>query len=323
MKASIYKRYGPPEKVLSIENVDMPILKDNEVMVKVMASSINRTDCAMLLAKPFIMRFMTGLAKPRNPILGTEFAGEVVEVGSAVGKYKKGDKVFGFNDAGVSSHAEYLTISEKNFFDLMPENYSFTQAAASIEGAHYAYNFINKVKLQPGDRVLVYGASGSIGSAMIQLLKQYRADITAIGNDKIQSQLEQWGVEKRYDYRKVDYKKLDKKFTYIFDAVGKINFFACKHLLEPKGIYISSELGPWIQNTYLPLLTKIVGRKRVKFPLPLHIPRSIKFVKKLIDEGKFEAVIDQTYALEDISEAFSYVASGQKTGTVVIDMNKK
>jgi NADPH:quinone reductase-like Zn-dependent oxidoreductase len=170
MKASVYYKYGNSE-VLEIKEIEKPRPKADEILVKVKASTVNRTDCAMLKAKPYIMRLFTGFFAPRNPILGTDFAGIIEEVGVEIKGLKIGDRVFGFSDLGVSSHAEYLCISKKKAWAKIPDNITFEQAAASLEGAHYAINFINKVKINPNQKVLVYGASGAIGSAMVQILK--------------------------------------------------------------------------------------------------------------------------------------------------------
>ena len=183
MKAITCKKYGPP-KVLQIKEVEKPVPKDNELQIKIYASTVNRTDCAILMAKPFIMRFIMGVFKPKKLIPGTEFAGKIEAVGNNVSSYRVGDKVFGFEDTGLESHAQYMTISEDKALAIMPENITYEQAAGSIEGAHYAYNFINKVDLKSGQKVLVNGATGSIGSAAVQFLKYFGADVTAVCNSK-------------------------------------------------------------------------------------------------------------------------------------------
>jgi len=220
MKASVYYKYGSSE-VLEIKEIYNPRPKANEILVKVKATTVNRTDCAMLKAKPYIMRLFTGFLKPKNPILGTDFAGIVEEIGAEIKDFKVGDRVFGFSDLGVSSHAEYLCISKKKAWAKIPDNVSFEQAAASLEGAHYAINFINKVKILPSQKVLVYGASGAIGSAMVQILKHYGAEITAVGNSKSIEKLNKMDLEKVLDFEKEDFRSLEEKFDYVFDAVGK------------------------------------------------------------------------------------------------------
>jgi NADPH:quinone reductase-like Zn-dependent oxidoreductase len=319
MKAIVYHKYGPP-KVLQLKEVEKPIPRDNEVLVKVFATTVNRTDCAMLRAKPYIMRFFTGLLRPNKPIPGTDFSGKVEAVGKDVTSFKVGDKVFGFDDMGVSSKAQYLTMPEKKPLATMPANLSYEQAAASLEGAHYAYNFINKVALKKGQNVLVNGATGAIGSAAVQLLKYDGANVTAVCATKNMELVKLLGADKVIDYTKEDFTKSDEKYHHIFDTVGKSSFSKCKPLLEPGGIYISSELGFLSQNPFLALITPFIGNKKVIFPIPTDIKRSVLLVKKLIGEGRFKAVIDRKYPLENTAEAYAYVEKGQKTGNVVINM---
>lgn len=325
MKAIVSTQYGPPD-VLQLKEVDKPVPKDNEVLVRVRATTVNRTDCANLTAKPFIMRFSLGLFKPNNPILGTEFAGDVEAVGKAVSSFKVGDKVFGFDDGVLSSYAEYLSISDDKGLTTMPKDISYEQAATSVEGAHYAYNFINKVNLKRDHKVLVNGASGGIGSATVQLLKYYEADVTAVCNTKNIELAKSLGASRVIDYTAVDFTKDNERYDFVFDSVGKSSFGKCKSLLKPGGVYISSELGWMVQNLFFFLITSIFGSmpfqagKKVKFPYPPNIQRSVLLIKKLIEEGKFKSVIDRSYPLEQIAEAFSYVLKGQKTGNVVITM---
>jgi len=317
MKAIVYKKYGPPD-VLQLKEVEKPAPKDNEVMIRVYATTVNRTDCAMLRAKPFIMRFFTGLFKPNKPILGTDFAGTIEAVGKNVASLKVGEKVFGFDDGGLSSHAQYMTLSEDNALTTMPNNMTYEQATASIEGAHYAYNFINKVDIKRGQKVLVNGATGAIGSAAVQLLKYFGAKVTAVCNIKDADLVKSLGANKVFDYTKEDFTNSSEKYHFVFDTVGKSTFKKCKPLLVSGGVYMSSELGPMVQNPFLALITPIIGDKKVKFPFPTNRSRSVRFIKKLSEEGKFKAVIDRTYSLDKIPEAYRYVEKGQKIGNVVI-----
>ncbi|AHM62624.1 alcohol dehydrogenase zinc-binding domain-containing protein [Flammeovirgaceae bacterium 311] len=318
MKAVTHTQYGPPD-VLELKELEIPIPKDNEVLIKVYATTVNRTDCAILRANPFIMRFFTGLRKPKKIISGTDFAGKIEAIGKAVTSLKVGDKVFGFDDSGLSSHAQYMTLAEDKAIASMPENITFAQAAASIEGAHYAYNMINKVALKSGQQVLVNGASGAIGAAAVQLLKYYAAHVTAVCNTKNIALVKSIGADQVIDFTKEDFTaKSNNKYHYIFDTVGKSSFTICKPLIKPGGVYISSELGSMVQNPFLALITPFFGNKKVVFPIPSNIKRSVLLIKKLTEEGKFKAVIDRTYPLEEIAEAYRYVETGQKTGNVVI-----
>lgn len=321
MKAVIHPKYGAPE-VLQLKEVKEPVCKDNEVMVKVYAATVNRTDCAMLRAKPFIMRFYTGLFNPKSPVPGTDFAGEIVSLGSKVSSFKIGDRVFGFADMGLGSHAEYMTIREDEALDIIPENINYKQAAASIEGAHYAVNFFNKVELEPGQRVLINGATGAIGSAALQIAKYYGAKVDAVCEGKNRELVKSLGADVIYDYNSEDFTKSNEKYDYIFDAVGKSSFGKCKKILCPGGIYISSELGKNSENIFYSLFTPIFGNKKVKFPFPTDRPRSVRFIKKLMADGKFEPIIDREYPIEEIIKAFKYVETGQKLGNVVININQ-
>ncbi|MBC7874480.1 MAG: NAD(P)-dependent alcohol dehydrogenase [Ferruginibacter sp.] len=322
MKAIVYTKYGPPE-VLQLKEVEKPAPKDNEVLVSVKATTVNRTDCAILRAKPFIMRFGIGLLKPNKPIMGTEFAGKVEAVGKNVTSFKAGDKVFGFNDMVLSAYAQYMTIAADKALATIPENISYEQAAASCEGAHYAYNMINKIKLKPGQKVLVNGASGGIGSAAVQLLKYFGADVVAVCSTKNIELVKGLGADRVIDYTAADFTKEHEKYDFIFDTVGKSSFSKCRPLLNPGGRYLSSELGWMAQNIFFALISPIMGSKKVIFPIPKDIKGSIALIKKLIAGGKFKAVIDREYPLEKIAEAFKYVETGEKTGNVVITLEDK
>jgi NADPH:quinone reductase-like Zn-dependent oxidoreductase len=317
MKAILCTKYGSPD-VLQLKEVAKPVPKDNEVLIRIYATTVNRTDCAILRAEPFFSRFVTGIFKPKEPILGTEFAGIIEAVGKTVASYEVGDKVFGFNESGFGSHAEYMTISEDEALATMPRNITYEQAAASTEGAHYAHNFIKKVDLRSGQEVLVNGATGAIGSAAVQLLRYFGVNVTAVCNGKDIELVRSLGADRVLDYTKEDFTKDGQKYDFVFDTVGKSSFAKCRPLLEPNGVYISSELGFMAQNVLFALTTPIIGNKKVIFPLPTDCRGSVLFVKKLIEEGNFRTVIDRKYPLEQVVEAYKYVEKGQKVGNVVI-----
>ncbi|MEK6477658.1 NAD(P)-dependent alcohol dehydrogenase [Catalinimonas sp. 4WD22] len=321
MKAAYHVEYGLPE-VLSLREIEKPVPKKNELLIRVHATTVNRTDCGILGARPFVLRFITGLFKPKLPVTGTDFAGEVEAVGDKVSRFKIGDKVWGFNDQGISSHAEYMTIAEKLAILPLPPGFTYAQAAASVEGAHYAYNFINKVKLQAGQKAVVNGATGAIGSALLQLLKYHDIYVTAVCRSVHFETVKALGADKVIDYTREDFTQDTEQYDYVMDAVGKSTFFKCKPLLKKKGIYISSELGPNNQNMFLPIITPLGRGKKVVFPFPISIEKSMEFVSKLIEEGKFTPLIDKrTFTLEEIREAFTYVDSGQKIGNVLLKMH--
>jgi len=316
MKAAIRRTYGLPNQI-RIENIKKPIPKDNEVLIKVCATTVNRTDCANLTAKPFIMRFVLGLFKPRKIVLGTDFAGEVISLGKNVKSFRIGDKVFGFNDTGSASQAEYITTVDKNLFPI-PENINYKQAAASLEGAHYAYTFIHKVNIQSGQKILINGATGGIGSALLQFVRQYEVQITATCNTKNVKLIKSLGADKIYDYTKEDFTDDKGKYDFIFDSVGKSTFGKCKPLLKENGIYISSELGPYSQNLLYSITTSITNSKKVIFPVPFNTQKTIPYIMGLLRNEKFKPVIDREYSLEEINLAYEYVLRGEKVGNVIV-----
>jgi NADPH:quinone reductase-like Zn-dependent oxidoreductase len=264
------------------------------------------------------MRFVLGLFKPRKIILGTDFAGEVITLGKNVKSFSIGDKVFGFIDTGSESQAEYITTTVENLF-LIPKNIDYKEAAASLEGANYAYTFIHKVNIQPDQKILINGATGGIGSALLQFVRQYDVKITATCNTKNIKLIQSLGADKIYDYTKEDFTGDNDKYDFIFDAVGKSTFGKCKPLLKEKGIYISSELGPFSQNIFYPILTSRLSKK-VIFPLPYSKQKTIPYISNLLESGKFKPVIDREYSIEDISKAYEYVITGEKTGNVIINV---
>jgi NADPH:quinone reductase-like Zn-dependent oxidoreductase len=320
MKAITYSKYGPPD-VLQIKEVEKPVPGDYEVLIKVHATTVNRTDSATIRAKPFFMRLFTGIFKPIKQIPGTEFAGEIEAVGKCVSSLKREDRVFGFDGLGSKSQAQYLTIQENNAV-IIPEKISYEQAAASSEGAYYAYSCIKKVDLKIGQHALVYGATGAIGSAAVQLLKCFGINVTAVCNTKNKELMKSLGADKVIDYTTDDYTKDNQKYSFIYDAVGKTSFIKCKHLLLAGGIYISSDLGYMAQNIFLPLITPLMKplleNKKTLSPFPIDVRESLLLFKKLMEQGTYTAVIDRQYPLDQIVEAYKYVEKGQKTGNVVI-----
>jgi len=320
MKAAIRTNYGGPNAI-NIQAIEKPQLGPNEVLIKVYATTVNRTDCAILTGQPFIMRFLLGLRKPKVASLGTDFAGVIEAVGSEVTKFYVDDRVFGFKDEGLNSQAEYMTFSEDDPMALIPDNISFEEAAASIEGAHYAINTLNKIELNPQQKILVNGATGAIGSALLQLLKHQNINTTVVCNTKNKGLMKALGADKLFDYTKEDFTKDEQLYDYVFDAVGKSTFGKCKPILKEKGVYISSELGPYAQNIFFSLITPFFGGKKVKFPFPKDIQYSLNFMKDLLEQKKFKPVIDRSYPLEKISDAYTYVSSGQKTGNVILNIN--
>ena len=317
MRAVVYTKYGPPE-VAKLMQVPTPLPKDNEVLIKVYASTVNRTDAGFRSAEYFISRFWTGILRPKHQILGCEFAGIIEDIGKDVTTFRKGDKVFGFNDKTCGGHGEYLTIAETDAVTTMPDNLSFDEAAALTEGAHYALVDIRAAKVKPGQNVLVYGATGAIGSSAVQLLKHFGTRVTAVCNTKNVSLVKSLGADIVIDYQTQDFTQTETKFQFILDAVGKSSFRQCKPLLTEKGIYISTEFGKNAENVFFAITTPISGGKKVLFPIPTINKNDVIFLKELVEKGKYKPIIDRQYKLEQIVEAYKYVESGQKIGNVVL-----
>ncbi|NLJ01075.1 MAG: NAD(P)-dependent alcohol dehydrogenase [Bacteroidales bacterium] len=317
MRAIVHTIYGPPE-VAKVMEVPKPAPKSNEVLVKVHASTVNRTDSGFRSAEYFVSRMWSGLFRPKHQTLGCEFAGVVEATGEGVTDFKVGDRVFGFNDATFGGHAEFLTIPESWAIAVMPGNATFAQAAAISEGAHYALNNIRASKIKKGQHAMVYGATGAIGSAAVQLLKYLGVVVTAVCNTKNVALVKNLGADRVIDYQTEDFTKTNEKFHFIFDAVGKSSFKECKPLLTESGIYVSTELGKNGENIFLALVTPLFGKKRVIFPIPKTRKEDVLFLKQRVEEGTFMPVIDREYKLEQIVEAYRYVETGQKTGNVIL-----
>jgi len=319
MKAVVYSRYGPPE-VAQLREVAKPVPKADEILVKVYASTVNRTDSGFRSAEYVISRFWTGLFRPKYPILGSEFAGMVEEVGERVTTFQVGDSVFGFNDQTCGGHGEYLTIAAEDAITHIPQNLDFAESAALTEGAHYALVDIRAAKVKPGQHVLVNGATGAIGSAAVQLLKHFGAIVTAVCGTQNVDLVRSLGADIVVDYQAQDFTQTKDRYDFIFDAVGKSSFGQCKPLLKPKGIYISTELGKNGENIFLALLTPLFRGKRLLFPLPTISKNDVEFLKNLAENGIFKPVIDRYFKVDEIVEAYKYVETGQKVGNVILKM---
>jgi len=321
MKAAVHSRYGPPE-VVRIAEVDKPEVRDHEVLVKVHVTTVNRTDCGFRAGKPFIVRFFSGLIRPKVTVFGSEFAGVVEAVARGVTSFEVGDKVFGFNEDRFGAHAEYLSIPEDGPLATMPANVTYEEAAPSTEGSHYALSLISKAKIQSGQRVLVNGGTGAIGSAAVQLLKSLGAVVTAVCDTEHVELVRGLGADRVIDCMAEDFTKDEQTYDVVFDAVGKSSFGRCKRLLKPGGIYLSSDLGPLSLNPILALITPLFGGKKVMFPIPPKRDQEIvRHFKDMMESGAFKPVIDRRYRLDQIVEAYRYVETGQKIGNVVISVD--
>jgi NADPH:quinone reductase-like Zn-dependent oxidoreductase len=326
MRAVVYDRYGPPE-VLRLEDVERPVPKEAEVLVKVHATTVNRLDVHTReanrrsgLAVSLLSRLVSGLRRPRQRILGSEFAGDVEAVGGVVNEFAVGDHVFGTSGLGFGAHAEFMTIRESARIAHVPAGLSFQEAAPVCDGALNALTCLKQADLRKGRRILIYGASGAIGTAGVQLARHFGADITAVCNTKNLELVRSLGADRVIDYTQEDFTKNGETYDVIFDAVGKQSFRRCRGSLEPGGIYLPTD---GFENLMWALLTRRMGGKKVLFQIP---PRQTKqdvlFLKGLIEAGKFRAVIDRSYPLEDVVDATRYVETEQKTGNVVLTVSR-
>jgi len=318
MRAVVHDRYGPPE-VLRLEDVERPVPKEDEVLVKIRATTVNRTDCGWRSAKPFFARYFTGLRRPRRRILGMELAGEVEAVGAAVSEFEVGDHVFGVKRFGA--HAEFVCMQQSAPLAHKPAGMTFEEAAAVCDGALIALSCLRQADPRKGRSILVYGASGSIGTAAVQLAKYFEADVTAVCNTKNVELVRSLGADEVVDYTREDFTKNGKTYDVIFDAVGKHSFRRCRRSLRPGGIYLETDLGFLWHVPILALLTRRIGDKRVTLAMPKYTKKNVFFLKELIEAGCYQAVIDRSYPLDDVVEATRYVETQQKTGNVVLTVS--
>lgn len=305
MKAAICKKYGSPE-VLQIIELPRPVPKDDEILVRIIATSINSADARVrsLNVKGFmklIMRLVLGISKPRKPILGSVFSGVVETAGNRVSKFKVGDKVFGITGFKFGTYAEYLTVNQNSNVIEMPRNATYEEAAAIIFGGQTSIYFLDKAKLadKPNKKILIIGTTGSVGTAAIQIAKHHNANITAVCSSEGEKLVVELGVTNIILYDKEDFTKQTEKFDIIFDAVGKSNRKQCKNLLNRNGIYKSVSSG-YASETI----------------------QQLQLLKELFEKGAFKAVIDKVFQMDEVIEAHRYVDIGRKKGNVVLRISK-
>jgi NADPH:quinone reductase-like Zn-dependent oxidoreductase len=320
MKAAVSARYGSPD-VLEIREVPTPQPKAGEVLVKVHATTVSRTDCGMLGPHPFFVRLGAGLLRPKLTTLGMDFAGVVEALGAGVTAFKAGDRVFGLSPEVYGAHAGYLCVPEDGAIATLPAGTRFGEAVV-CEGAWYADTYLRAFRLGPGHRILVYGASGAIGTAAVQLAKLRGAAVTAVVATRHLELARSLGAERVLDYTAGDFTQTGDRFDFVFDAVGKTTYFRCRRLLKPAGVFAATDLGPWGQNPLLAMWSSLTGSHRVIFPLPQvkQARAVVEFLRTCMQAGDFRAVIDRTYPLDAIADAYRYVQTQQKTGVVAIDL---
>jgi NADPH:quinone reductase-like Zn-dependent oxidoreductase len=315
MKAVVCDRYGPPD-VLGLRDVARPVPRQDQVRIKIRATTVNRSDCAYRQGAPPYARLFTGLLRPRRRILGTELAGVVEAVGSAVTEFGVGDEVFGVNAWRFGAHAEFICMRQSAPLAPKPAGRSFEEAAAVCDGVILALMCLRRADVRKGRTILIYGASGSIGTAAVQLSRYFGADVTAVCGTKNLETVRALGAGHVIDYTRDDFTGNGQAYDVIFDAVGKHSFRRCQDSLKPGGIYLATDQ---LRNLVLALWTPRTGDKKVVFPIPpRYTKQDVLFLRQLMEAGEYRAVIDRSYPLDDVVEATRYVETEQKTGNVVL-----
>ncbi len=324
MKAIVYTKYGPPD-VLQLKEVAKPTPKDNEVLIKIHAASVTPVDCSFRSADLFISRFFTGILKPKKTILGTELAGEIEAVGKDVKLFKKGDQVFAATDTSFGAHAEYKCLAEDGALALKPTNMTYDEVTPVPYGGLTALPFLrDKANIQSGQKVLINGASGSVGTFAVQLAKHFGTEVTGVCSTPNVELVKSLGADKVIDYTKEDFTKNGQTYDIIFDTVGKSSFSRCKGSLTKKGVYLLTTFSLAIFPQAL--WTSKIGSKKAMFMATGLRPhrekiKDLLFLKELIEAGKIKSVIDRRYPLEETAEAHRHVETGRKKGNVVITLD--
>jgi NADPH:quinone reductase-like Zn-dependent oxidoreductase len=319
MKAMIYTKYGSPE-VVHFKQVEKPTPSDTQVLIKVHATTLTSADCMMRRGEPLWGRVILGLRSPSRKILGLELSGEIEAVGKDVKRFKKGDQVYGFTGFRLGAHAEYVCMPENGSLALKPVNKTYTEATAAVDGASTALFFLRgKANIQGGQKVLINGASGSIGTYAVQLAKYFGAEVTGVCSSRNIELVRSLGADKVIDYTREDFTKNAESYDIIFDTVGKSSFADCKNALKKNGCYLPTT---GLQNNFLMLWTTIRGGKQVKAGMSVQKQEALVFLKELIETDKLKIVIDKCFPLEQLAEAHRYVESGHKKGNVVITVTQ-
>ncbi len=317
MKAAVYHQYGPPE-VVQIEDVPKPAPAEHEVSIKVVASTVSSGDARLRRADPFVIRFMNGLTKPRKiPILGFDIAGDVESVGPKVTRFKPGDRIFGGTGLRLGAHAEFACVSEKAMLTTIPKGFSYEEAAAIPFGASAALHFLQKGNIRPGDKVLIYGASGSLGTAAIQLAKHFGAKVFGLASGGNEALVKSLGADEFIDYTRKDLTNYGVQYDIIFDTIGKSPFFESVKHLKKNGKYLRA-VHLSLPSLIKGLWTSISTSKKVIGGVASERFKDLEYISHLMETGALKPVIDRIFNLNDIVNAHRYVDQGRKRGNVVI-----
>ena len=326
MRAAVRTRYGGPE-VIRFEDVPAPVCGRDELLVEVHATTVNRTDCAYRSGHPWINRAFCGWPRPRVHVLGSEYAGVVVDTGEDVTSYAVGDRVFGFVDGRPGAHAELVAVPSGGLVARVPDGWNLAEAAPGMEAAHYAHAVVRVTGLGPGQRAFVHGATGGIGTALVQLLRAEGVAVTALcdrvprDRPDLLTELGAEAVVVLDGGSGPDSK--GGTFDAVVDATGHLSFLAARRMLRPGGSYVSSDLGRGWQNIWLSAggpLARALGRRDVRFPLPHADAALAAHLGRLMDEGSYRPVVDRTYDFDQLRDAYAYVDTGRKIGNVVVTM---
>ncbi len=321
MRAAVSLRFGPPE-VVQLRDVPVPVPAGDDLLVEVHATTVNRTDSHYRAGRPLLMRPIAGWVHPRHTILGTEFAGVVVGLGPAAEGFAPGDRVFGWIEGRFGAHAEYLVASSTGPIALAPLARSLGEVAPATEGTHYALNSLRKLEVARGTSLLVYGATGSIGSAAVQLAVAMGASVTAVGPTAHLHVLRSLGAEHVVDYETDDVASRPERYDAVLDAWGHADYFSLRRVLRPSGLYVSTGAGAHKENLALTLASPLVRHRKVRFAYP-HIDQvMVKGFAEQLGAGSYRPLIDRRYPLEEIAAAYRYVETGQKLGNVVITVRE-
>lgn len=320
MKAAVYRRYGPPE-VLQIEDVAKPVPQDNEILVRVHAATVCAADWRMRKADPFFVRFMLGLWRPKKlRVLGMEFAGKVESVGRSVTRFRAGDEVFGGTGFKFGAYAEYLCVREEGSVAVKPDNITLEESAAIWFGGISALSFLRKGNIQPGQKVLVYGASGCVGTYAVQLAKHFGAQVTGVCSTANLELVKSLGADEVVDYTCEDFSKAGKVYDVVLDTVGKSGFSRSMKALKRGGFYLQV-IGPLVSSQLRGMWAGITGAAKVMGGMAKSAPGDLAYLSGLIASGKLRVVVDRRYPLEQIAEAHRYAQAGHKKGNLLIIVN--